>query len=414
MSDEADKLLRQYADPLTPEDFRNPALHPQSVNPFQLPPRAPRQTVENIHRPDDPFMVQAREYMGADAAARGGYALGKTAAETAKMAKEGDWWGVAGNMPEIAAIFAGPKAKTANLDKLGLARAMEKLLHSSPDAIRNETGWFRGADKQWRFEIDDSKSAFKPDIPWSVVPDAMSHDALYAAYPHLRDVGMKRLTDTNLRGERSYNGYFDPEKNYIAVHDELGRTGGRSTMLHELQHAIQEHEGFAQGNNPVRAAWDIAQAKLDREELSAKTQRMQNAHGDEARAIMQRAEQGDPDAIKFREEAIKAWAPRLGFRSKDNPYGLDVDQMIAARIGEGDGIYNRAISKYNDAYKWALMNPHDVYKKTAGEVEARNVQKRRDMTALERDLVPPWETQDTPTTQQILELYTKGPGTKRD
>src|SRR5690606_2046871 len=44
----------------------------------------------------------------------------------------------------------------------------------------------------------------------------------------------------------------------------------------------------------------------------------------------------------------------------------------------------------------------EVYKRLAGEVEARNVQTRRNMTAAERRATPPWKTQDIPDEQQII------------
>ncbi|WP_177232363.1 LPD23 domain-containing protein [Methylobacterium gossipiicola] len=48
--------------------------------------------------------------------------------------------------------------------------------------------------------------------------------------------------------------------------------------------------------------------------------------------------------------------------------------------------------------RWA----RDQYHRTAGEVEARNVQTRRDFTPEQRRAIPPWETQDVPDAQQIV------------
>lgn len=44
----------------------------------------------------------------------------------------------------------------------------------------------------------------------------------------------------------------------------------------------------------------------------------------------------------------------------------------------------------------------DSYKRMSGEVEARNVQKRMNMSMDERIALPPWTTQDVPTEQQIV------------
>lgn len=47
-------------------------------------------------------------------------------------------------------------------------------------------------------------------------------------------------------------------------------------------------------------------------------------------------------------------------------------------------------------------SPWDAYRRVAGEVEARNVQRRQDFTPIERRAIPPWETQDVPDIDQIL------------
>lgn len=57
------------------------------------------------------------------------------------------------------ASMAGPKAKTASSKSLALAEAMEED-GASREEIWQKTGWIRGADGQWRFEVDDSKMTY--------------------------------------------------------------------------------------------------------------------------------------------------------------------------------------------------------------------------------------------------------------
>jgi len=47
------------------------------------------------------------------------------------------------------------------------------------------------------------------------------------------------------------------------------------------------------------------------------------------------------------------------------------------------------------------------YRVTAGEVEARNTEKRRNWTAEDRRSTPPWETEDTPREKQVFRAYRK-------
>lgn len=51
--------------------------------------------------------------------------------------------------------YAGENARTADLDQLATAKAMQQEGVSN-ETIRQQTGWFMGRDGKWRFEIDDS------------------------------------------------------------------------------------------------------------------------------------------------------------------------------------------------------------------------------------------------------------------
>ena len=59
------------------------------------------------------------------------------------------------NSDGVRHSYGGRGAENANLDELDRAK---RLLAQGvdKDAVRRDTGWFRGADGQWRFEIDDS------------------------------------------------------------------------------------------------------------------------------------------------------------------------------------------------------------------------------------------------------------------
>lgn len=57
-------------------------------------------------------------------------------------------------------LFAGKNARTANMQTLNRARALEASGVKAKDILR-ETGWFRGMDGKWRFEIDDSAMEYR-------------------------------------------------------------------------------------------------------------------------------------------------------------------------------------------------------------------------------------------------------------
>lgn len=158
--------------------------------------------------------------------------------------------------PGALNVFAGPMAKTADLNSLREAQGLAAS-GAAPKDIWSKTGWFAGEDGKWKFEIPDTGAAWtdkvrqnpfnKDMLSFSFKPspmsDLMTHDALFAAYPHLRDVPVTSTPPfsafSGLRG---------------AVYDsgKIGLTGAKpqeamSTALHEIQHKIQEHEGFAGG-----------------------------------------------------------------------------------------------------------------------------------------------------------------------
>lgn len=158
---------------------------------------------------------------------------------------------------EVAeAVFAGVKARTAALDMLDKAKKLLKS-NASFSKIWKDTGWFKGSDGEWRFEVPDDDLYFNPkfarankDTPLEHVLD---HPPLFEAYPHLKAVKLNR-TGKLPKGDAYYNAY----DNKIGTH--LNPT--EEDLIHEIQHAIQEFEGFARGGSADNLSADImSQAK---------------------------------------------------------------------------------------------------------------------------------------------------------
>jgi hypothetical protein len=93
-----------------------------------------------------------------------------------------------------AGMLGGRLAKTADHD--ALARAEELAAKGTPrETIWNDTGWFQGPDKKWRFEIDDSGQRLKRpledlDKVGRPMPSDLvfQHDKLHEAYPQVGDI----------------------------------------------------------------------------------------------------------------------------------------------------------------------------------------------------------------------------------
>jgi hypothetical protein len=178
----------------------------------------------------------------------------------------------------IPAIFAGMKAKTANLADLDLAVKMGQ--RGMPrEQIHDATKWFAGADKNPKFEINDSPMRARP-LPAGIgengiqgsVAGFIHHPELFKAYPDIKNV----TVHINPKYGPEDAGQYQPWDNKIIIGgkaNERGLTGKQQiTLLHELQHHVQGVEGFGQGTNPDYAYETV------RDALWNKFQKMPGTH----------------------------------------------------------------------------------------------------------------------------------------
>ena len=191
---------------------------------------------------------------------------------------------------DIKYSMGGLKAETA--DKSALEKAM-KLEKDGTDSekIRKETGWFKGYDGKWRFEIDNSELEFKTDIEknraaaielakmkaksaeiewkivndtateaeeneyysldekmvqlrkWQKLSDVINHPKLFKVYPQLKDVNVYYEISSLNRGLYSSKG------NVIRLNPMCPIGEQKEIIIHEIQHAIQRIEDFANGSS---------------------------------------------------------------------------------------------------------------------------------------------------------------------
>ena len=144
------------------------------------------------------------------------------------------------------------QALTTRMDYLSIAKGMEEA-DKETKVIRYATGWERGKDGKWRYEIMDSdiddakiyENMEQNDIPFTMkLSDVYKNEELLTAYPSLKDIDVK-FTDELENGTK---GQFEGKK--IKLSTDYSINSIRSTLIHEIQHAIQDIEGFAKGGNP--------------------------------------------------------------------------------------------------------------------------------------------------------------------
>lgn len=255
--------------------------------------------------------------------------------------------------------FAGVTSKTLNKNRLSAAQEFETNgMH--PDDVYTQTGMFRGADNRWRYEIsdhgatvneamfnklDNGNLALKRPAKLSEIYD---HPELYKAYPHLKDIEVGRLAIDNPNlGEMGK----DVMSLSMMPPDQL-----KSTIAHELQHAIQDYEGFARGGSP-------SAEKLNYHETI---------------------------------DRMKTEANGLVDKYKDTSFDKIPDKDID-RIVYLNKVLQLEIDRKAAGESLALRN----YFKLAGEVEARNVEKRLKMGAKTNKILNPTRTEDVPRSQQV-------------
>ena len=274
-------------------------------------------------------------------------------------------------------MFVGEKGATeadkaeevsTRLDNLSVARRMEEAKKDAK-TIKMATGWERGSDGKWRYETSDIKP--NPFEEWMdkknlKLGDIIDSDSgLFEMYPKLKDFKVTRGKGKSTNAA-IYTGLgkieinFSKFKPYMSIPSNREKIDGilHRVINHEIQHAIQDSEGFAQGVSPNAFSPDAPIGKL---------REMEEADG----RMVERY-----NAMSYTEKALGE-----GVRLKE-------------RILENRKEYNALASKYRFGM--------DGYTRAAGEVEARNTEKRIGMTEEERRASLASETEDVAREDQIL------------
>lgn len=155
-----------------------------------------------------------------------------------------------GKMNPTLHQMAGENAKTANLQALQRAKDMERA-GKDADIIWNETGWTKGRDGKWRFEIPDNLDKVNFDgleDETKYLKDVYDNPALYAAYPDLAYVLVQLSSEMGKDTKGATVG-----DSILLNTQKLADKDMPETLIHEIQHLIQHREGFASGGAPSAA-----------------------------------------------------------------------------------------------------------------------------------------------------------------
>ena len=264
-------------------------------------------------------------------------------------------------------LMAGRNARGADLDALNRAVEMQRDGAKMED-IRKETGWFTGADGKWRYEIDDSGMEYyrgeRVDRGNATLENIIDHEELFRAYPQLRQVKVRfeDLPD----GTR---GQYDRKSNTIIMNQSL-RSAPEDTLVHEIQHAVQQAEGFAAGSSP--GYWN---------------RRMEDGytrHRNDGR--IERAEKEYRQIFESAPEEFKRKVREINRNRINGDYDAAdaiVDELYAGKYADLWSQLDMADFERRSERGEELL-PSELYRNTAGEIEARDVTARRKLNAEQR------------------------------
>lgn len=116
------------------------------------------------------------------------------------------------------------------------------------EIIRQNTGWFQDRNGDWKFEFSDKYMKLKENVKLSdnktyKLGDILEHDALFIAYPELADYNVET---TKLRTNAAF---ISPTKTILLNNKLKSNNAIESSLIHEIQHAIQKIEGFETGKS---------------------------------------------------------------------------------------------------------------------------------------------------------------------
>ena len=327
----------------------------------------------------------------------------------------------------------GAANNTEQQRNLDIAKEMEK---GGKDAksIWLATGWEKGNDNKWRYEIPDAKVKTVDPTKAKSIEDIVDAPELFATYPQLKDYKVKF---EKMKGAGSFNHVkklirLDADYNldYVvpeASKEEMKRMEddffynsypssarlwnyskklrklygkpvlseeGLRTIVHELQHAIQSIEGFAKGGNETNEADIYMRDRAEDEATYVFASKVAAYNTEKALTRLGRAKM-----IGMLERGMD------GFTEDVKPGAAElVDKLKDMTDSEYAAYVKRVKRSVANAKKAGSRN----YTNLSGEVEARNVEARMKMSDEERRNTPPSETENVGRGEQIVRFSVDG------
>ena len=267
------------------------------------------------------------------------------------------------------------------LEDLSVAKRMAEA-GKEAETIKLATGWEKGADGKWRTETDDNWQ-FSPEFlrlePYESLPiDRCIQEGteLFSTYPELREFNVRLSTSLEMQQSK---GWFDREGEEIVLQQD-GLPAMKKTLIHEIQHYIQEQEGFAPGGNLNTASRLAATGNYSSTELADAYRKFHDnvkllpgdLYENIGRVLHEDSFRNFRDVLG--EELGELWGSgETAIDFMRNAYDSSNRETFLQ-------IYEAELEKAEKGHPDAFS----LYRRLAGEVEARNAERRSGLSLEER------------------------------
>ena len=238
--------------------------------------------------------------------------------------------------------------------------------------------------------------------------EILQNDELFEAYPQLKEVNIhmpKSYYSPDNSGTLAFVTDNSATDIYLTERGLRNKEDLKSTLLHEIQHLIQHTEGFSSGAS-MENWYDYKRNEIDKK-INTLNEKIEKQIGNEfvfweTAKRMYRLEELTTTIEKSKKEISKyeaaiergdGWSYRFQAMIETAQVDIEraeieyeaIEEALKTTIGENNlNEYKGYLEELKDYMLGRGTKAYELYKNTAGEIEAREVEKRIDYTAEQR------------------------------
>jgi hypothetical protein len=391
-----------------------------------------------------PVQLGAASVLGETAGMLAPFAVAAKAPQIAKgLLGMGDNLAAPQVLRKESGMFIGPSAKTWDAEAASKAQ-MLAAKGVDPRAVWSETGTWKGPDGHWRQEIPDNMASIKNDLlptveirgksyPDFKVQDALEHQGLFEAYPSVKGI------QQSISNDGKFGGTYRDGSDWISL-DQRYQVSVPSEAQQKLRDAASNAQTEFYNNPRVKRYDGLLNTIADKHGFGDRMEKTINKFGGEierqrvnlGKATANAIESTSVNPIGLRlsptakstqlHELQHAIQQREGFASGGSPDSMQplvndynqtkqkFDQALRQSLDSSDPIAAANAAQERQFYGLKLgemssikgADSNELYRRLAGEAEARATQARIPLDAAQRRATFPLDSYDVPVDQLII------------